>query len=451
MRTDLSILQENDLGFEYFIDNSTRIYIFVILSKREIRRRIFMQIENALSKYAQTLVEVGINLQKGDRVIVNSDTDALPLLREVVKICWEMGAIDVITKISDKQIELAYYLYGHDEVFEDLPDFKVDYAESLMQEKYHRMSLFTPSLDLFKDVDGEKMHKSNVATSEKMKHIMKYMDKGDIKWVVAAAASPVWAKKVYPDLGEEEGVAKLWELLFQACRIDTENPVAEWQAHDQKLKHLEAWLDEQQFEYLHYEGPGTDLTVYLAEEHKWIGGSSITPDGIKYVANIPTEEIFTAPYKTKVDGTLRVTKPLSLSGKILEDMSFVFSEGKVVEFKASSNQEVLEKHMEMDEGARYLGEVALVAHSSPISQMGVVFGNTLFDENASCHFALGSSYAETIQGGEKLSEEERLTKGANQSMIHIDFMIGSGELQVTGYKPDGRAVPVLIDGEFPEL
>lgn len=410
-----------------------------------------MSFKENLVKYADTIVRVGINLQKNDNVIINSDTDSLELLREVVRLCWRYGAKDVITRISDIDISKSFYDEGQDEVFDNYPDFLVDYAESLYKEKYHRIALRSPSLDAFKDVDSEKMHRSNVVASKKTEHLQKYFDKGDVKWVVAATASPMWAKKVYPELDETEGQQKLWDLIFQACRIDEEDPVQAWQTHDAKLKTREAWLDEQDFEYLHYQAPGTDLKVYLAERNKWIGGSSETPDGIKYVANIPTEEIFGAPYKTKVDGTLRATMPLSLNGKVIEDMEFVFQEGKVVNFTASSNQDVLEKKMDIDEGARYLGEVALVPHSSPISQMGVVFGNTLFDENASCHFALGSSYAETIVGGEEMAKEERLELGANESMIHIDFMVGSDKLNVTGYKKDGTAVPVLVNGEFVTL
>jgi aminopeptidase len=277
------------------------------------------------------------------------------------------------------------------------------------------------------------------------------MDKGDIKWVVAASASDAWAKKVFPDLEPAEALEKLWQLIFQACRIDQEDPVQAWKDHDKKLKTMENWMDSQDFEYLHYEGPGTDLKVYLAEKNKWVGGSSTTPEGITYMANIPTEEVFGTPDRNRVDGTLRATKPLSVGGKMLEGMEFEFKDGQVVSFKADTNQDVLENQMQMDEGANRLGEVALVAHSSPISKMNVVFGSTLFDENASCHFALGSSYAEAIRGGEEMSQAERMELGANKSMIHIDFMVGSDKLQVTGYKKDGSAVPVLVNGEFPEF
>ncbi len=407
--------------------------------------------QELLKQYARVIVEVGINLQPGDNVIIRSDTESLELLREVVRLCWALGANDVITKISDKAISLAYYEEAKDDVFDHYPDFEVDYSEALYKNKYHRISLMAPSLDYFSDVNPERMHRSNQAANKKLEPLSIYMDKGDIKWVVAATASDAWAQKVFPDLEKEEALEKLWNLIFLACRIDQEDPVQAWKDHDKKLKAMENWMDSQDFEYLHYEGPGTDLKVYLAEKNKWVGGSSTTPEGITYMANIPTEEVFGTPDLNRVDGVLRATKPLSVGGKMLEGMEFEFKDGQVVSFKANTNEDVLINQMEMDDGANRLGEVALVAHSSPISKMNVVFGSTLFDENASCHFALGSSYAEAIRGGEHMSQDERLELGANKSMIHIDFMVGSDRLKVTGYKEDGSAVPVLVNGEFPEF
>lgn len=410
-----------------------------------------MNLQKQLIKYADAIVRVGINIQKGDNVVVYSDTDSLPLLREVVRLCWAYGAQDVVTQITDKEIQKSYYVAGSDEVFDHYPDFKVDYAEALYKEEYHRIRLQAPTLDLFKDVDGDRLHRQNMVFNRKTEFLQTYFDKGTVKWVVAATASPYWAKQLYPELSEGEALNELWKNIFVACRIDCDDPVAAWRQHDEKLKRYENWLDEQGFSYLHYEAPGTDLKVYLAERNKWIGGSSVTPDGVSYIANMPTEEIFGTPHKSKVDGTLRATKPLSLDGKIIEDLSFVFENGKVVEFTASKNQDVLEKQMSIDEGAKYLGEVALVPHSSPVSRMNLIFGTTLFDENASCHFALGSSYAETIIDGATMSKEERAKLGANESMIHIDFMVGSHELNITGYKKDGTKVPVLVDGEFPKI
>lgn len=269
-----------------------------------------------------------------------------------------------------------------------------------------------------------------------------------MKWVGVSCPTASWAKKLFPDLSEVDAVNVLWDKIFEACRINTDNPVKAWEIHESNLKSREKWLNDQEFQYLKYEGPGTDLTVYLAEKHKWIGGSSATSDGVKYMANIPTEEIFTAPHAMKVNGTLKATKPLSRRGKVLNDFHFVFKDGKVVEFVAEDNQDILESIMDMDEGSRHLGEVAIVPHSSPISKMGMLFRSTIFDENASCHFALGSSYAETILGGEKMSEEERKVLGANKSMNHIDFMVGDPELSITGYKKDGTAVAVIKKGEW---
>ncbi len=318
----------------------------------------------------------------------------------------------------------------------------------MMKNKYHRIALRAPSLDLFGHIDQDKIQRSQRASNVAMEPVFKYMDSGEIKWVVAGSPSEAWAKKVFPELSVRKAMDALWEKIFQICRIDCDDPVAAWAEHDAKLKARERWLDEQEFEYLQYAAPNAEFTVYLAEKHKWIGGSSETPDGVKYMANIPTEEIFTAPHANKGYGFIKSTKPLVVMGKIVEDFYFTFAEGRCIHFEAKKNEEVLRTLLDMDEGARRLGEVALVPHSSPISQSGLLFNNTLYDENASCHFALGKSYAEAIRDGASMSEEERKALGANDSMIHIDFMVGGPELNVTGYKKDGTAVPVLKNGEW---
>lgn len=405
--------------------------------------------QNLFRKYSETIVRVGINLKEGERVFIKGSTECLSLMRELTEICWAMGAQDVITKITDRYIERSFYDFARDEALDEYMDFKVSYTESMYKEKYHIISITCPNLDFMSNVDSDKMHRANMAANAKTKHLDKYMDKGDIKWVVAACATQRWADLLFPDMDEDKAIDELWNHIFKAARID-ENDESNlcWKKHDAILKEKEAWLDSQDFEFLHYEGPGTDLKVYLAEKSKWVGGSSITPEGVSYMANIPTEEIFTAPHMYKVDGRLKATKPLALAGKIVEDFSFVFKDGKVIEFEAKENGDILEKYMESDENAVRLGEIALVPDASPISDMNILFRNTLFDENASCHFALGASYAENIIGGELMSAEERTKLGANDSVIHIDFMVGGPELKVTGYKKDGTTVPVLINGNW---
>lgn len=401
-----------------------------------------------LKKYAHVLVEVGINVKEGDLVRIEGDTDSLPLVREVVRAAWQAGAKDVITRLADKEISLIRYEEAKEEDLDYFPGFEADYQEAMLQAPYHRIHISAPSLDLLAHIDQARIQRAQMAALTATRHLDKYMDSGEVKWVVGACPSPRWARELFPDLDQEQALERLWQEVLSICRVDREDPVQAWQDHDRSLKEREAWLDEQKFDYLHYQGPGTDLTCYLAPGHKWIGGSSVTPDGVAYMANIPTEELFTTPHAHKVEGKVRSTKPLSVMGKIVEDFGFEFIEGKVVDFYAGKNKEVLETLLGVDEGARRLGEVALVPHSSPVSRSGLLFKTTLFDENASCHFALGLAYAEAIAGGTRMTKEERQALGSNDSMIHIDFMVGGPELDITGYREGEEGVPVMRRGEW---
>ncbi len=401
-----------------------------------------------LKKYAAAIAYAGINVKDGDNIVITTDVYSLPLTREVARLCWKEGARDVLVNISDQELSLISYEEASLESLGQVADFKVAYKIAQMDNKYHRIFIGTPAPGFYKDIPQDKMQAAQRAGAKASEPLQKYMDSGEIKWTATSTASPLWAKEVFPDLAEEEAVEKLWELIFRACRIDTDDPVASWREHDSKLKQYETWLDEQNFDYLKLEGPGTDLTLHLADGHKWIGGSSETPDGVKYIANMPTEEIFTTPHKDKVNGRVRSTKPLSVMGKIIENFELEFKDGEVIAWQAEENGEMLDILFGTDEGAKRLGEVAIVPHSSPISATNVLFKSTLFDENASCHLALGQAYAEAILEGEKLSDEERAARGANKSMIHVDFMIGSDSFNVTGYKKDGRPVSILENGEW---
>lgn len=400
-----------------------------------------------LTQYANALVHVGANVQKSDGVWVQSDTECLPLLREVVKACWKAGAKDVQVDIADNDLTLIKYEYADKETFEEIPARTIENRKAMLADDYCTIGIRGPNPELLKNVDKEKLRISQRASALARKPLEVYYDSGRVKWLVATCPTKAWSKLVFPDLPEEEALEKLWEAVLSSARID-ENAVENWQTHNAILKKRAAWLNEQGFAKMHYQAPGTDLWVGLAESAVWLGGASTTPSGVDYIPNMPTEEIFSCPHLAKVDDTLKATKPLSLSGTIVDGMEFVFENGKVTQFTAEQNTDVLENMMEQDEGARRLGEIAIVPHSSPISQTGLLFMNTLFDENASCHFALGSSYAETIVNGEKMTSDERKELGANQSAIHIDFMVGSDKLNITGYTKDEKEIPVLINGDF---
>ena len=404
--------------------------------------------QEMLQKYADVLVKVGINVKEGDLIQLNGDTESLPLIREIVRSCWKAGARDVITELTDDGIRLSKYEEARDAYLDYFPAFRADYQEEMLKARYHRIHVFAPALDLFAHISQQKIQTVQKASLSATEHLEKYMHPGDIKWTVGACPSIRWARELFPDLEDQAALARLWEAVFEICRIDQEDPVAAWKEHDQALKAREKWLDSQDFISLHYQGPGTDLVCELVEGHKWIGGSSTTPDGVDYMANIPTEELFTTPHLARVDGIVRSTKPLLVMGKRVDDFGFTFKEGRVTDYYAGQNAEVLESLLDMDEGARRLGEAAIVPDSSPVSRSGLLFKTTLFDENASCHFALGQSYAEAVRGGPRMTDEEREALGSNKSMIHIDFMVGGPELDIIGYKKDGSSLPVLRGGEW---
>lgn len=401
-----------------------------------------------LEKYASLAVEVGINLKKGEGLIVGTNVHGLPLAREIVKKAYALGAKHVEIMFNDDDMSLARYENAHDEVFANFPKWKVESLEKMYQDNYHHLFISAANPELLKDIPGEKVAKDQKTMSEAMSPAMKYRMTGHTKWCIVAVPSPAWALSVFPNLPEEEAIAALWTKVLDATRVSMADPVKAWQEHDTNLKKYKKFLNEKQFEKLHFLAPGTDLEVYLADEHYWMGGSKDSLAGDAFVANIPTEEVFTTPHKLKVNGTLKATKPLSLNGKLVDGFGFTFKDGKVDSYYAEKGKEVLDQLLSNDEGASYLGEVALVGDDSPISNTGILFNNTLFDENASCHFALGRAYAYAMQNGSQLSEAELSEKGANFSLIHVDFMVGGPEMTITAYEKNGNTVTLFEKGNW---
>lgn len=401
-----------------------------------------------LEKYAELAVKVGVNLKEKEGLIVSGNTDTLPLARLIVKKAYEAGAKHVEFLLNDDEMSLTRFKYGKDYVFENFPEWKVNYLEAMYKDNYHHIFILASDPELLKDIDGELVAKSQKSASQAMAPVMKYRMTGFTKWNIIAMPSPAWAKSVFPDLDEKSAIEKLWENIFAATRVDQEDPVKAWEIHDKNIKKYRNFLNEKQFEKLVFKGPETDLEVFLAEDHFWMGGAKESQSGHSYVANIPTEEVFTTPHHLKVNGTLKATKPLSLNGKLVDNFGFTFKDGKVVDFYAEKGRDVLEKLLENDEGAKYLGEVALVQDDSPISNTGILFNETLFDENASCHFALGRAYAYAMRNGSNMTQEELTAKGANFSLIHVDFMVGGPELNITAYEKDGNKVELFKDGNW---
>lgn len=401
-----------------------------------------------LEKYAELAVKVGINLKEKEGLIIGGNVETLPLARLIAKKAYEIGAKHVEFLLNDDEISLIRYQYGKDYVFENFPKWKVDALEAMYKDNYHHIFILASDPELLKDIDGEKVAKNQKSASQAMASVMKYRMTGFTKWNIIAMPSPSWAKSVFPELDEKKAIEKLWENIFAATRVDQKDPVKAWEEHDKNLKKYRDFLNEKQFEKLLYKGPGTDLEVYLAEDHYWMGGSKKSQSGHPYVANIPTEEVFTTPHRLKVNGTLKATKPLSLNGKIVDGFGFTFKDGKVIDFYAEKGYDVLKKLLENDEGAKYLGEVALVQDNSPISNTGILFNETLFDENASCHFALGRAYAYAMQNGSNMTEEELASKGSNFSLIHVDFMVGGPELNITAFEKNGNEVILFKNGNW---
>lgn len=406
-----------------------------------------MDFDERLEKYAELIVKTGVNVQKGQPVILYISVDQAKLARLIVAKAYETGAGRVFVKWRDDFINRKFIENASDEFLNDMPDWEKAEGKWIADEKAARISVISSDPNALSGVDTKRVAAWNKTCDDALEPVMDATINHKLAWTVVGAASPAWAKQVFPELDEKAATERLWEKIFDTARV-TEDPVKEWERHAKKLHEKAAWLNEEQFKELHYTSPVTDLTIGLPENHYWAGGSKENSLGIKFMANMPTEEVFTAPDCRRIDGYVTSTKPLSYAGNILEDMKFTFKDGKVVEATAKKGQEVLEHLLETDAGAKSLGEVSLVPDPSPISQSGIIFFNTLFDENASDHLALGASYPFNVAGGTKMSDEELLDHGMNVSQTHVDFMVGSADMDIDGIKKDGTIVPVFRNGDW---
>jgi aminopeptidase len=403
-------------------------------------------LENQLEKYAELAVKNGINVQKGQILVVTAPISAVDFVRVVAKKAYEAGAKHVHFRWSDDELTLTQYTYAPEESFNEYPEWDAKALEMLANQDAAFLDIRIPNPDLLTNVDPERIANLNKATAIAWKPYRQARMNDKVSWCIVSVPSENWAAKVFPDLGPEEGVARLWETIFKMTRADKENPVAAWDEHKQNLAEKASYLNEKKYKKLHYKAPGTDLAIEFHPKHLWCSAAAVNDKGHDFIANIPTEEVYTLPLKTGVNGTVTSTMPLNYSGTLIEELSLTFKEGRIVDFSAKSGHETLKRLIETDEGSHYLGEVALVPHNSPISQSGLIFYNTLFDENASCHLAIGKAYPTTLEGGAKMSEQELEAHGVNDSLNHVDFMIGSGELELDGELPDGTREPLMRNG-----
>lgn len=404
--------------------------------------------EEKLQKYAELIVKVGVNVQPGQEVVLYINVDQQPLAHLIVKEAYKAGAGKVMIKWSDTFAQRKFLEHASDEFLENVPEFAKEEAQYIANHRCCRISVMSEDPGAFGGIDQKRVAAYQSANGKALMPVRQATQNNDLSWTVVAAASPAWAERVFPDLKGEAAVDRLWEEIFKTTRIDREDPIQAWKDHDAKLHEKEDWLNQEQFSALHYTSPRTDLTIGLPENHVWEGGGSKNAAGIEFMANMPTEECFTAPDNRRIDGYVTSTKPLSYAGNILENMKFTFKDGKVVEATAEKGQAVLDHLLETDDGVRSLGEVSLVPDPSPISQSGITFFNTLFDENASDHLALGAAYPFNVQGGTKMSEDQLKAKGINFSQAHVDFMVGSADMNIDGIKKDGTIVPVFRNGDW---
>ncbi|MGN8981501.1 aminopeptidase [Enterococcus villorum] len=401
-----------------------------------------------LEKYARLIVKTGVNVEKNHTVVLQINVDQAPLARLITKEAYRLGAAEVIVQWTDDVIQKEFLTHADQDHLETVPHYKVDQVDDWIAKGASRISVVSANPDAFAGVDGKRIATYQTAAGKAMINLRKATQANKVSWTVVAAAGKEWAAKVFPHLPENEQLDALWDQIFKTTRIYEEDPVLAWKQHDEKLAKKAAELNKEQFTALHYTAPGTDIIIGLPKNHLWEGAGSYNARGEKFMANMPTEEVFTAPDCRRIDGYISSTKPLSYAGTIISGMKFTFKDGKVIDFSAEQGQEVLESLLDTDEGARSLGEVALVPDPSPISQSGIIFYNTLFDENASNHLALGSAYAFSVQGGTEMTDEELLEAGLNRSQTHVDFMVGSSQMNIDGIREDGSTVPVFRNGDW---
>jgi len=354
----------------------------------------------------------------------------------------------VTTLYTDEESTLLRYRHGSGASFDSAASWLYEGMAQAFRSGAARLAITGNDPSLLSKEDPEKVSRANRAMSKAYRPALELITRHEINWTIVACATPAWAKAIFPDLPADEALARLWNAIFAASRADQADPVKAWKEHDANLHARSKWLNEKRYSALHFRGPGTDLRVGLADDHLWLGGGTMAGNGRYCIANMPTEEVFTTPHKDRVEGKVTSTKPLSHQGTMIEGISVRFEGGKIVEAHASRGEQVLQRMIETDEGARRLGEVSLVPHSSPIAASGLLFLNTLFDENAACHIALGQAYSTCLKSGENLTPEQLAARGANDSLIHVDWMIGSGRIDVDGVSAAGNSEPVMRAGEW---
>ncbi len=405
--------------------------------------------DTLLDRYAELTIKSGLGLQPGQQLLLTAPLEAVELVRRITFHAYQAGASLVTTLYNDEQTALMRYTAGQDAAFDAAPAWLFNgMAEAFRDGKCARLAIIGEDPALLSGQDPEKLSRANRSRSKAYKPVIELITSFSTNWCIISAATPSHARNMFPDVPEQQAMQQLWDAIFKCTRADASDPVAAWDAHNKALHKRVKLLNDKRFAALKYKGPGTDFTLGLVDNHVWAGGASLARNGIMCNPNIPTEEVFTMPHRERVNGIVRSTKPLSYQGSLIDGISVRFENGRIVEGNAEKGGEIFKKMITTDDGASRLGEVALVPHSSPISASGLVFNETLFDENAASHIAVGQAYSQNMQGTSEMTAEQKLAAGMNTSLVHVDWMIGSGELDIDGIAKDGKAEPLMRGGEW---
>ena len=409
-----------------------------------------MNKENLLKEFAKLAIRVGINIQPKQYLIVNAPVEAYEFVRIVVEEAYNAGAGNVIINWKDDTVNSLYYQNVSDEVLTEVPQFLIDKYRYVLDKGAALLSITSPNPNVYKNVDPMKMAMASNASNSKLKFFSDYTMASRTQWAIIAYPNYEWAQQVFPTLSKEEAYEKLLEAILYTSRVEeNKDSVQEWNNHMKNLEVHNKILNDYNFEKIHFKnGIGTDLEIYLVENHIWAGGGEMSEKGVFFAPNIPTEETFTMPHNKKINGTVVSTKPLNFRGKLIPKFKLTFKDGVVVKYEADEEIETLKSLLETDEGSKSLGEVALISYDSPISNLGIIFYNTLFDENASCHLALGNAYSMNIKDGTNMPEEELVKLGYNVSNVHVDFMFGSSDMEIVGTTHDGKEIQIFRKGNF---
>jgi aminopeptidase len=412
--------------------------------------------DQKLEKYAEVILKVGLNLQPRQRLLIGGASsfydgisfESAPLVRIITKKAYEMGARLVDVVWGDAQLRLIRFQYSSEKWLEEYPQWRIDARLDISKAGDANLHIMSSNPDLLSEIDSSLISKFQNSLQKKLKPALDFISQNALNWLIVSAPSKAWADKLFPSIPSNERMQKLWDVIFKICRINEDDPISAWKKHDEDLHNRCKYLDQRQYNLLKLTSAETNLTIGLPKNHIWNGGSVKSLNGIDFTANLPTEEIYTLPHKDRVDGVVKTTRPVFYQGKIIEDCVFKFSEGKVIEAKAKIGNDMIQKILDTDQGARSIGEIALVPNSSPISQTGLLFYNILIDENASNHIALGQGYRDSLKNGDEMTEEEFMAAGGNDSLIHLDVMIGSGDMNVDGILEDGTSEQVMQNGEW---